>query len=364
MKNKDVIKDLFNERFTDFESSVDPSVWTNVKSGLSSPAPSVGSSSVIGGSTSLIVAAVSIVVASIFGVNYYVDSNNDDTAQVVTQNETPISITESKIAPVEKVSIVIPTNSIERTIKEETKENESESQNLSIKSTKGENTDVTPSEIIQIEKVLVSEKTEISNDPVVSNQSVEVSIAPSSINIKEQSRVVASPMGGKAPLSVSFNSVAEVKNIKWKFDDGTESIDVSPNHVYETPGIYIVTMLAELEDGSVVMDKAVIEVKEASKAKELNSAQAEIVVPNVITPNGDGINDELKINCKSVASISVSIYSRNGKLVYQSINPEENWDGTDLQGNQLQDGVFYYLINAIGEDESVYVPKGYITLKR
>lgn len=66
----------------------------------------------------------------------------------------------------------------------------------------------------------------------------------------------------------------------------------------------------------------------------------QVIVPNVITPNGDGINDYLAIKgLEYYPNSSIDIYDRWGKEVYSSSNYANNWDG----GNQ-SDGVYFYIL--------------------
>lgn len=80
------------------------------------------------------------------------------------------------------------------------------------------------------------------------------------------------------------------------------------------------------------------------------------VVPNVFTPNGDGINDIFKLGglwnyCYD--TIDVKIYNRWGQLVFQSNTPTFEWDGTNLKGEELSEGVYYVLLNGIFGDADV-----------
>jgi gliding motility-associated-like protein len=66
----------------------------------------------------------------------------------------------------------------------------------------------------------------------------------------------------------------------------------------------------------------------------------DIVVPNVITPNGDGKNDLFVVrNLEYYQNSKLTIFDRWGNQVYSSSNYQNNWDG----GGQ-SDGVYYYLI--------------------
>lgn len=71
----------------------------------------------------------------------------------------------------------------------------------------------------------------------------------------------------------------------------------------------------------------------------------QLEIPNVFTPNGDGMNDKWQIkNLAAYADCIVDIYNRYGQLVYHSIGYTNEWDGTS-KGKQLPAGTYYYIIN-------------------
>jgi gliding motility-associated-like protein len=68
-------------------------------------------------------------------------------------------------------------------------------------------------------------------------------------------------------------------------------------------------------------------------------------IPNVFTPNGDGINDILKPNpYNRVEKINLKIFSRWNTLVFETEDPEINWDGHHIRnGKTVPPGVYYYV---------------------
>lgn len=69
----------------------------------------------------------------------------------------------------------------------------------------------------------------------------------------------------------------------------------------------------------------------------------EYQVPNVFTPNGDGVNDVFEIVGLEPNS-SLSIYNRWGKLLYQTDNYENDWVGsTKERRQQLPAGTYFYV---------------------
>jgi len=65
----------------------------------------------------------------------------------------------------------------------------------------------------------------------------------------------------------------------------------------------------------------------------------EFIVPNVFTPNSDGSNDFFTIDGLKPNSKLV-ILNRWGDLVFESNNYQNNWEGDDLNGKALVEGVY------------------------
>jgi gliding motility-associated-like protein len=69
------------------------------------------------------------------------------------------------------------------------------------------------------------------------------------------------------------------------------------------------------------------------------------VVPNIFSPNGDGINDVWKIKyLEYYPDATVQVYNRYGQIVYSSVGYGTGWDGT-YKGSTLPVGTYYYIIN-------------------
>lgn len=68
-------------------------------------------------------------------------------------------------------------------------------------------------------------------------------------------------------------------------------------------------------------------------------------LPNVFTPNGDGINDFFRPrNYSFVERVDMKIYNRWGTLVYRTEDPNINWDGKRMNTDHLvPPGVYYYV---------------------
>jgi gliding motility-associated-like protein len=68
-----------------------------------------------------------------------------------------------------------------------------------------------------------------------------------------------------------------------------------------------------------------------------------VEVPNVFTPNSDGLNDDLVLHTTSTDRIKTTIYSRWGTKVFESSVLGEFWDGR-LEGRPVAPGVYFLTV--------------------
>ncbi len=71
----------------------------------------------------------------------------------------------------------------------------------------------------------------------------------------------------------------------------------------------------------------------------------ELFVPNVFSPNGDGVNDSLKIYGGCIVGLEFVVFDRWGEKVFETTEPTTAWDGT-LNGKKLDTAVFVYYLTA------------------
>ena len=84
-----------------------------------------------------------------------------------------------------------------------------------------------------------------------------------------------------------------------------------------------------------------------------------IHVPNSFTPNGDEHNDLFVIIGDDIKSFKMRIFNRWGKEVYNTNNMSKFWDGTH-NGNMVQQGVYTYYIDIIGDDLKSFSKTGIV----
>jgi gliding motility-associated-like protein len=175
-----------------------------------------------------------------------------------------------------------------------------------------------------------------------------------SIHVKADFSV--DPNKGDAPLNVSITdkSVRGYTYI-WEFGDhSVDSIsylkDPQP-HTYYRPGDYYITLTIESDKGCVG----------TLQSEKIVVDPSELNIPNVFTPDGDGINDFFMVESKSLRYINVEIYSRSGLMVYnftgegERLKEWQGWDGNVNKSSiKASPGVYFYIIRAIGWEDKLY----------
>lgn len=102
----------------------------------------------------------------------------------------------------------------------------------------------------------------------------------------------------------------------------------------------------------------------------INCAHPEIIVPNVFTPNGDGVNGLFTINVKNIAQLKLVILNRWGNLM-NSLDQDVSlldefigWDGTTQNGSEANEGTYFYKYLAIDVNGNQLDGHGFLQLVR
>lgn len=93
----------------------------------------------------------------------------------------------------------------------------------------------------------------------------------------------------------------------------------------------------------------------------------EIFAPSVFTPNDSGPleTNSFKVFSKFVKAGNYKIMDRFGNLLFESLDLQETWDGTDHKvGKQVAIGTYFYIVSAIGHDNRPVQLKGSLSVLR
>lgn len=86
-------------------------------------------------------------------------------------------------------------------------------------------------------------------------------------------------------------------------------------------------------------------------------------LPNTFTPNNDKFNDIfIPIIKRHIDKVVFEIYDQWGVLVFETTDPEINWNGTNQSGNTLHPGTYYYICQPYSKGTRLKDIKGYIEI--
>jgi gliding motility-associated-like protein len=109
---------------------------------------------------------------------------------------------------------------------------------------------------------------------------------------------------------------------------------------------------------NVVVDPCTVEPPDSTVADTL-------IVPNIFSPNDDGVNDAITLESPSDEPLTWNIWNRWGQLVYTMSANVVKWDGRNaLTGEALPEGVYFIELSGAWDDGSALALQGYVQLVR
>ncbi len=88
-----------------------------------------------------------------------------------------------------------------------------------------------------------------------------------------------------------------------------------------------------------------------------------IYVPNAFSPNGDNLNDLLRVEGGTIEELYFAVYNRWGEKVFETYEQQAGWDGT-YKGERLAPDVFGYYLEVGCYNGEQYFEKGNVTIIR
>ncbi|WP_461450177.1 T9SS type B sorting domain-containing protein [Mucilaginibacter sp.] len=151
--------------------------------------------------------------------------------------------------------------------------------------------------------------------------------------------------------SVTFNDTTRM--LVWNIDslskDQSKNLSVSVK--INLPGLIVST---------VSIAGAQYDPNEQNNTATTEQQVGSLKVPNVFTPNGDGVNDAFVIpGLESFPENELHIMNRWGSEIYARKNYKNDWTG---QG--LVEGTYFYVLKTMSSSGTWEVNKGYLTLLR
>lgn len=154
-----------------------------------------------------------------------------------------------------------------------------------------------------------------------------------------QAQIAATPVYANINQQVQLTdasvSINPIQSWTWIFPDSTNTFwqNTNQNITFSTGGAQEISLVVIDDLGCI--DTALI---------TIYVSDPDIWVPNVFTPNGDGINDLVVLPYPSFKTYDIQILNRWGNLVYELTDQTgvAVWDGYDFNGLLHTDGVFFY----------------------
>ncbi len=139
-----------------------------------------------------------------------------------------------------------------------------------------------------------------------------------------------------------------IKAISWASDASLTCLDC-PRPTARPDKSTLYSVIAENEKGCTGKAEIFITV----------NTEKPIYIPNVFSPNDDGINDVLELFSPSQGFLSIKshIFDRWGNEIFfqeNDFNSQQGllWDGSDKNGNRAANGIYVYYIKITSEEDS------------
>lgn len=152
-------------------------------------------------------------------------------------------------------------------------------------------------------------------------------------------------------VELEFTGVG-ADSLIWDLGDGTQiANNNSVIYLYSNEGAYTITMTAY---NFLCGNRTVI-----SEVEFIESQETESVIPNVFTPNDDGMNDVLEfVGVDGTEEYSIQIFNRWGTKIYEGTDALAHWNG-----GGHEEGTYFYILKYTDEcSDEEQISKGYVTL--
>ncbi len=379
-KENKPIEDLFKDAFEHFEKTPSNSVWSGIQAEINALATGAAvaakSAMSIGAKIGIAVATIGVIATTLYVG--FTNSNDDNRAitqqEVITQQKKALipAVEEESNSP-ETTNDEIKNIEIQRSVS--TNKNQANSiidnSNNQIKASSYKNNQstakatgnstkklVTPTNPIAniVGNVVISENKEITEQHEIATNQVNEALQES----KEEHAVTASlkaeinvnKTSGEVPFQLTFNTLEEADSYTWKLNGLTISNSKSSSIEVTVDG----TQKLELTVSKGKVSAQSIQIIDAKRSTSMK------VIPNIFTPNQDGMNDVFRIE-GNFEQLSVKILDQNYKELHNWTGEYGFWDGSNPDGSMAPNGVYFY-VGSYQKDGKKETMKGSVTLRR
>lgn len=147
------------------------------------------------------------------------------------------------------------------------------------------------------------------------------------------------------------NNSHDIVSSKWIFNNGSTSQEKDPVRFFRYKGEYQIGLTATGSNGCQSKTIRTLRIE-----KDYN-----LFAPNAFSPNGDNTNNTFIPEALKVMDVefTMTIYTRDNKLVYQTKSVDSPWDGRFMSDNQAApEGTYVWVVSIPGEEPYI----GYVTI--
>ncbi len=232
---------------------------------------------------------------------------------------------------------------------------------------------------IQVDSMIWTATGDAPGLPIDVNQN-EISITPGQNGVNLYTYTIIEngcESSSSLPVIVSSPANVEPDEVPVELNTTVNNFDVTLNDVIpgSLPGIFSINVTSDVSNGFLVNhldgtftytpdngflgdDQFIYEICLDCDGQEvcrwaivtLSIETDKCIVPTVITPNGDEMNDTWEISCvKDNPNNEVIIFNRWGDEVYRAAPYNNDWEGT-YNNEELPDGTYFYIFKTTAND--------------
>lgn len=140
----------------------------------------------------------------------------------------------------------------------------------------------------------------------------------------------------------------------WKVNGNVVSVDDNPSYEFIKDGVHVVELMALLSENC-----------QNVYSETISISGSNFRIPNIFTPNGDGIGDEFIVVYEDeIAFYELEVISRRGEVVFQSSDILKSWNGKINGNDDAAEGLYFYIIKGESKFGNKIEQKGSVQLLR
>ncbi|MFZ1686802.1 MAG: PKD domain-containing protein [Flavobacteriales bacterium] len=147
------------------------------------------------------------------------------------------------------------------------------------------------------------------------------------------------PCGGFTVNTTNLSTGPAGLVYTWNMGDGTTLSGTNVTYTYAAPGTYTISLLAV---DTICDDDATFSLDVQVETSPLIGAG--ILVPNIFSPNHDGLNDTFFPIEGAGGNVDLRVWDRWGMKMFETSGIYEPWNGRTAGNKPVPDGVYFFIL--------------------